>query len=220
MIRMDEFNKIRKAHYVDGLSTNEIAIKFKRSWATVHKILSSSRDDTSSEVKYNKRQPKISTLDVLDAISEWLEKEDRLHVKKKQRCTAKIIYEELTNKGIYKGSQRRMQELVKDIRASRSEIQPKSFLPLEFPPGSVAQVDHGEVECIIEQIRKVYYLFVMSAPGTTLSYCQLFMTKAQEAWGEFHERGFRFFNGIFPRIIYDNDTVLIKIINNLSVVGG
>jgi hypothetical protein len=53
-------------------------------------------------------------------------------------------------------------------------------------------------------------LFVLAVPGTGLRYCQLFATKSQEAWGEFHERAFRFFNGIFPRIMYDNDTVLVK----------
>ena len=31
MIRMDEFNKIRKAYFVDKLSINEIATNFKRS---------------------------------------------------------------------------------------------------------------------------------------------------------------------------------------------
>ena len=33
--------------------------------------------------------------------------------------------------------------------------------------------------------------------------------KSREAWGEFHERTFRMFGGIFSKVIYDNDTVLI-----------
>lgn len=210
MIRMDEFNKIRKAYFVDGLSIHEIAIKFKRSWATVNKIVNISRDEISFEKKSSTRAPKVSTQEVINAIVERLEEEAQLNVKKKQRYTAKKLYEELTGNGIYKGSKRRMQELVKDARERLIQTPPKCFLPLEFALGSVAQVDHGEVECIIGQIRRIYYLFVMSVPGMTLNYCQLFATKAREAWGEFHERGFRFFNGIFPRIIYDNDTVLVK----------
>ena len=35
---MDEFNKIRKAFFQEGLSINEIARKFKRSWETVDVI--------------------------------------------------------------------------------------------------------------------------------------------------------------------------------------
>jgi transposase len=209
MIRMDEFNKIRKAYFVDGLNANEIAIKFKRSWTTVNKIVNASRDEAAFEKKLT-RVAKVSTQEVIDAIVERIEKEVLLNVKKKQRSTAKKIYEELVENGIYKGSRRRMQELVKDVREKLIQTPPKSFLPLEFALGSVAQVDHGEAECIIEEVRKIYYLFVMSVPGMALNYCQLFATKSQEAWGEFHEKGFRFFNGIFPRIIYDNDTVLIK----------
>ena len=103
-----------------------------------------------------------------------------------------------------------MQELVNHVREKLSLTKPQSFLPLEFTPGSTAQVDHGEVDCIIEEERRTSFLFVMAIPGTGLRYCQLFATKAQEAWGEFHERAFRFFDGIFPRLIYDNDTVLVK----------
>jgi hypothetical protein len=53
----------------------------------------------------------------------------------------------------------------------------------------------------------------MSVPGMSLRYCQLLPNKAQEAWGEFHERAFQFYNGRFSRLIYDNDTVLINYSN-------
>lgn len=210
MIRMDEFNKIRKAHYVDGLSINEIAIKFQRSWATINTIVKKPRDKILSDDSEKKRKCKVASQEVIDAIVEWLEKEDKINVKKKQRSKAKKIFEELTRRGIYKGSQRRMQDLVNDVRSRLAPLETKNYLPLEFPLGSAAQVDHGEVECIINGFRSIHYLFIMSVPGMVLRYCQLFPTKAQEAWGEFHERGFNFFKGIFQRIIYDNDTVLIK----------
>lgn len=209
MIRMDEFNKIRKAFYDDGNTINEIAIKFKRSWATVDKIIKSSRDDRSIDRK-STRRPKVSSQEVKDAIANKLLEEKKLRVKKKQRLTAKKIYEELIQSGVYHGSIRRMQELVKEVRDQLVQTQPESYLPLEFTLGSTVQVDHGEVECIVEDNRRIHFLFVMSIPGTTLRYCQIFATKAQEAWGEFHERAFQFFNGMFPRVIYDNDTVLVK----------
>jgi transposase len=210
MIRMDEFNKIRKDYFIDKLSINEIAIKFNRSWATVRKIVNTSRDEFSVDEKKMVRTPKVGTQEVIDAIADKLKEELRSKVKKKQRVTAKIIFEELTAKGLYHGSQKRMQELVKEVREKLHLTKPESFLPLEFVPGSTAQVDHGEVECIIDGDRRICFLFVMAIPGTGLRYCQLFAVKSQEAWGEFHERAFRFFNGIFSRVIYDNDTVLVK----------
>ncbi|MDH3382257.1 MAG: hypothetical protein OEL54_06090, partial [Flavobacteriaceae bacterium] len=54
------------------------------------------------------------------------------------------------------------------------------------------------------------YLFVASVPGYVLRYCQFFPVKSSEAWGEFHERAFNFFGGIFPTVIYDNDSVLVS----------
>jgi transposase len=206
---MDEFNKIRKAYFIDNKTINEISLEFKRSWATIRRIINTSRDEFSLEKK-QVRSSKVSTQEVMDAIIDKIQEEDRLRVKKKQRATAKKLYEELTERGIYHGSQRRMQELVHEVRTKLALTRPKSFLPLEFSLGSTAQVDHGEIECIIAGERSIYFLFVMSVPGASLHYCQLFATKAQEAWGEFHERAFQFFEGIFPRLVYDNDTVLIK----------
>jgi transposase len=208
---MDEVNKIRKAYYVDGLSVNEIARKFKRAWGTINEIVKVSREELENhDIQERKRESTVATQDVIDAINSYLEKEIRLGVKKKQRYRANVIFKELTEKGIYKGSQRRIQELVKEARRIRGQIETKSYLPLEFNLGSALQMDHGEVDCIIAESRMICYLFIGSVPGTTLRYCQLFGTKAQEAWGEFHERCFRFYQGIFLRLIYDNDTVLIK----------
>ena len=103
-----------------------------------------------------------------------------------------------------------MEEVVSLLRKKRGQTKSPSFLPLEFPIGSALQVDHGECEIQIGEERCKGYLFVASVPGQVLRYCQVFPIKASEAWGEFHERTFQFFGGIFARVIYDNDTVLVK----------
>lgn len=103
-----------------------------------------------------------------------------------------------------------MQEVVKALREKYNQTKTPSFLPLEFPIGSALQIDHGEVDLEIGGIRVKGYLFVASVPGQVLRYCQVMPTKASEAWGEFHERAFLFFEGVFQRVIYDNDSVLVK----------
>lgn len=105
-----------------------------------------------------------------------------------------------------------MEEVVRKIKFEKKQSSRSTFLPLEFPLGSALQVDHGEVEVEINGARTKGYLFVASVPGQVLRYCQAFPTKASEAWGEFHERAFQFFGGVFNRVIYDNDSVLMKII--------
>ena len=123
---------------------------------------------------------------------------------------ADVYLEELKEKGIYKGSIRRMLQVVSALRQRHNKTKKASFLPLEFPLGSALQIDHGEFEAEIDRQRVKGYVFVASVPGQVLRYCQIFPTKASEAWGEFHERTFAFFGGVFPRVIYDNDTVLVK----------
>jgi transposase len=210
MIKMDEVNKMRKAFHVDGFSVNEIAHKFKRAWGTVNEIVKTPLDELDKRDKQErKRESTVATQEVKDAIIHYLEKEMELGIKKKQRFRANVIFNELKKSGIYTGSIRRMQELVKDARKLYGQIEPKSYLPLEFPLGSALQMDHGEVDCLLGGFRMLCYLLVASIPGTTIRYCQLYGTKAQEAWGDFHEKCFQFFSGIFFRVIYDNDTVLI-----------
>ncbi len=61
MIRMDEFNKIRKAFFQEGLSINEIARKFKRSWETVDVIVKTSRDELEERGDRAGRASKVAT---------------------------------------------------------------------------------------------------------------------------------------------------------------
>lgn len=211
MLKMDEVNKMKKAFYTDRLSVNEIARKFKRSWSTVNEIIKMPLDELEDRDKpERKRGSTVATQEVKDAIEGYLKKEIELGVKRKQFYRARVIFKELKQKGIYNGSERRLQELVKQAREIHGQIKPKSYLPLEFALGSALQMDHGEVDCIIGGHRMLCYLLVGAIPGTNLRYCQLYGTKAQESWGDFHERCFRFYSGIFSRVIYDNDTVLIK----------
>lgn len=210
MLKMDEINKIRKCFFTSGESRSEIAGKFNRSWDTVNRIVKMKRDELENRGKRPSRVKKIMTREVIEAIESYLDEEEEKGIKKKQRHTALQIYRELKKKEIYRGSKRRMQEMVSLLRQKRGLTKKASFLPLEFPIGSALQVDHGEVDVEIEGSRVKGYLFVASVPGQVLRYCQVFPSKASEAWGEFHERTFDFFGGVFPRVIYDNDTVLVK----------
>ena len=210
MLRMDEVNKIRKAFFTHGESKNSIAIRFNRSWETVHRIVSMNREELENRGKRPNRGSKVITDEILRAIEAFLDEEVEKKVRKKQRYTTKKIYHELRSKGIYKGSERRIYDVVKNLREQRSQSKKQSYLPLSFPLGSALQVDHGEADLMVGDQRFTGYLFIASVPEFVLRYCQIFPTKSREAWGEFHERAFRFFGGVFTRTIYDNDSVLIK----------
>jgi transposase len=210
MLRMDEVNKIRKKFFAKGQSRCQIAKEARRSWDTVNRIVRMDRSDLEKRGKRSSRKKTVMTDHVIQSIKDLLDYEEAINVKKKQRYTAYKIYTELSERGIYHGSRRRMEEMVSQLKAERGKVKQPAFLPLYFPLGSALQFDHGEVEVEVNGKRVKGYLFVASVPGQSLRYSQVFPTKASEAWGEFHERTFRFFGGCFCRSIYDNDSVLIK----------
>ena len=206
---MDEINKIRKSFF-DGTNKHQLALQYNRSWETIDRIVSMDRENLNHRGKRPSRQSPVMTKEVVAAIEGYLDEEERLAVKRKQRYTAQVIYRELKDRGIYRGSIRRMQETVKKLRHERGQTKEKSYLPLEFDLGSTLQIDHGEVDIKIGGVRQKGYLFVAAVPGHALRYAQVFPVKSQESWGEFHERAFSYFGGIFPMIIYDNDSVIVK----------
>lgn len=209
MLRMDELNKIRKA-YRNGTSINEIATQYGRSWETVKRMVDTSLKELENRGCRPNKKCKVITHEVKEAIRAYLVKEENLHVKKKQRYTAVFIYKELKANGTYKGSRRRLQDAVMRLREEHGQVKPKGYLPLNFPLGTIAQFDHGEGDLIIGGQRVKGYLFVSSIPGASLRYCQVFPVKSGEAWGEFHERSYRFFGGVLSTSVYDNDSVLVK----------
>ena len=210
MLRMDEVNKIRKAHFNKGDSIHAIARQYKRSWETIKRIVDCPREKLEMRGKRPNREKRVLTEEVAHFIRQILDQEEQQGVHKKQRYTTSRIYQELKMQNIYKGSSRALYKLVDAIRLEHTQSKPQGMLPLQFPLGSMLQVDHGEFECLIKDNRVKAYLFVAAVPGYQLRYCQAFHTKAKEAWGEFHERAFRFFGGIFSKVAYDNDSVLIK----------
>jgi transposase len=207
---MDEINKIRKAYFTRGESKNAIAKCFKRSWETIDRIVTSTREELENRGKRKGKKKTVITPEVEAAIHALLDEEVERKVRRKQRYTARAIYNTLKERGIYKGSEKHIETTAKRLREERNQPKNISYLPLHFPLGSAIQVDHGEADIIIGGIRFTGYLFIGSVPGEVLRYCQIFPVKSQEAWGEFHERMFRFFGGVFSRSIYDNDSVMVR----------
>lgn len=207
---MDEVNKRRKAYFTNGETKHEIAKTFKRSWNTIDTIVNTEREQLSSRGKRPGRQATVATEEVKHEIRKILQEEQRLKVHKKQRRKAAFFYKELTRRGVYKGCERTMRDIVRGIRHELNSSAPKSYLPLSFEIGLFVQIDHGEVDCLITGQRLQGSGFVASLPGICVRYCRLYPVKAREAWGDFHEQTFRFLGGVFANVIYDNDSVLVK----------
>lgn len=84
MLRMDELNKIKKAHR-NGESINEIAARFDRSWETVKRIVETPTADLETRGHRPNKQRTVITPEVEEAITAHLVEEEQLRVHKKQR---------------------------------------------------------------------------------------------------------------------------------------
>lgn len=207
MVRMDETNKIRKGYYQEGKSIYALSRQYKRSWNTIERLVKTPREDLSLRGKRPNRKRRVITQEVKDRVSAIFYEEKALGVKKKQLKTVRIIYYELKNQGIYEGSERTLYDYIRKVRLKNKE---QSYLPLSFDAGTCLQIDHGEFDAVIANERITCYLFCGTPPGLMTRYYQAYPIKASVSWGCFHEQAFRFFGGIFPHVMYDNDSVLVK----------
>jgi len=204
---MDEFNKIKKEYFKNQKSIYQIAKEYNRSWDTIDRIIKMPDHLIELRGKRNKL-PLVITSEVYNKIAEIITFESTHKVSKKQRFTAKYIYQKLKDECDYKGSSRRIRSIVAKVRKELKTDASKSFLQLDFELGHYLQVDHGEVDLKIKGIRLKGYLFVASVPGASIRYCQFYPVKSSESWGDFHESIFKYFGGVFKHLNYDNDSVL------------
>jgi transposase len=133
---------------------------------------------------------------------------------KKQRHTAKRIFERLREKG-YTGGLTVVGEEVRRIKRRSAEV----FMPLAHRPGE-AQADFGEATVVYRgQERKIAF-FVMTLPFSDAIFCQAFPRECTEAFQEGHRRAFEFFDGVPKRITYDNTKIAVAKVIRLLLEDG
>ena len=188
---------VRKAKLRDGKSNRQIARDLGISRNTVRKFL---LKKAIEPVAYQRRQSiqKPITGEFIPLIEAWL-KEDE-HAPVKQRHTAKRIYDRLKEGHGYMGSERRIREIVAELRKKCRDV----FLPLAFEPGEMAQVDWCEVWVWMDGVFRKVYIFVMTLNYSGAIYIEAFDSMVQEAFFQGHANAFLFFGGVPVTLTYDN----------------
>ena len=134
MYRVDLYARVRRACRVDGMSVHEASRVFGLDRKTVRKMLK-----FSVPPGYRRRSsPRRPKLDPFIAIIDRILEEDR-HCHRKQRHTAKRIFERLGDEHGFEGGYTIVKDYVRSQRLRRREM----FIPLDHAPGH-AQVDFGE----------------------------------------------------------------------------
>ena len=196
---MEIYRKIRLACRHEGLSQREAARIFGVDRRTVSKILAHSLPPG-----YRRSAPaKRPKLDPFTGIIDRILEED-LTRPKKQRHTAKRIFERLRDEHGFEGKE----TIVKDYIRERSLKMREMFVPLSHPPGH-AQADFGEAKVYIGGVERKAHFFVMVLPHSDKCFVKAYPAATTEAWLDGHVCAFAFFGGVPQSILYDNDKCLV-----------
>jgi len=184
---------------VEGVSRRQVQRETGLHWKTLKKIL-----EHSAPPGYRQKTPRAKKKlgPYLERIGQIL-KEDKA-MPKKQRHTAKRIFERLREEG-YLGGYTAVKDVVRDLEQKNREV----FVPLAHEPGE-AQVDFGQALVRMNgQLRKVAF-FVMALPYSDAFFVMAFERECTETFWEGHVRAFEFFKGVPTRITYDNTKVAVS----------
>ena len=196
---MENWAEIRRRVLVDGQSKRSVCREFDIHWDTLRKILHHSEPPGYRRAAPRPKPRLESFLPVIHQILEADKKAPR-----KQRHTARRIFERLRDEHGYTGGLTIVKEAVASWRLRSAEV----FIPLAHPPGE-AQVDFGEAEIQLDGVPTKVALFVMTLPYSAAIFVVAFPRECTEAFLEGHLRAFAFFGGVPRRISYDNSRIAV-----------
>ncbi len=205
MYTVELYARVRRAVLVEGKSQRLVAREFGLARKTVRKMLEYSVPPGYQRQK-PVRRPKLGPWQgVIDAILD-----DDKGRPRKQRHTAKRIFERLRAEHGYSGGYTIVKDYVRQSKLCSQEM----FVPLSHAPGE-AQADFGEALVVIAGIERKAHYFVMDLPHSDDCWVQAFPAETTEAFLEGHVRAFSYFGGVPTRILYDNTTLAVaRILGN------
>ena len=130
---------------------------------------------------------------------------EQTRVYRKQRHTAKRIFERLRDEHGFTGGYTIVKDYVREHRRHRREM----FVPLTHPPGH-AQADFGEAWAVIAGVKQKVHFFAFDLPQSDASYVRAYRAATAEAWVDGHVHAFSFFGAVALSIVYDNDRCLVS----------
>lgn len=196
---MDRWTEIRKKILVEGVSKRQVMEEEGIHWETLKKILAHS---TPPGYRMSQERPQPKTGPFLGRIEQILKDDKQIH--KKQRHTAKRIFERLRDEDGYTGGYSQVKKAIQKFKQRNGEV----FVPLTHRPGE-AQVDFGHALIKLNGVLVKRPFFVMALPYSDAFFVQMFERESTEFVWEGHIRAFEYFGGVPWRISYDNAKTLV-----------
>jgi len=197
---MEQWLEIRERVLRKKVSKRQILRETGMHWKTLEKIL-----EHPSPPGYQRRQPPVKSKigPHLERIRQILETDKSMP--KKQRHTAKRIWERLQKEEGFTGKYTIVKDAVRELKKTSKEV----FMPLKQPPGE-AQVDFGQAVVKMGGILRKIHFFVMCLPYSDACFIKAYDRECTETFWDGHVRAFAFFGGVPKRISYDNSKIAIS----------
>jgi transposase len=202
MIIVEQKEQIRRAFYIEGKSIRQIQRETGYHRQTIRKAL---QDGEVPRYQLKGSRPSPVLGPVRPIIDRWLEEDQGQP--RKQRHTAKRIYERLTNEYGFDGAESTVRHYVGQ---RRKQMRNKVFIPLEYAPGQIGQMDFGQAQVIIAGEQLIAHLFCLRLGYSKQPFVTALPSQAQEAFFEGHVRAFDFLGGVPHVLVYDNLKVAVK----------
>lgn len=205
MNRVELFECIRKAHYVDKISIRKLAKRFNIHRRVVRQALANAIPPARELAKGRVTQK--LTEGMKQAIDHWLESDKQ--APKKQRHTAKRIFERLLLEYDYLGCLPTIKKIVGQRRRELG-LKKEAYVPLVHFAGEEAEVDWYEAYVDFPTGRKKLYFFEMRSCFSGREFHMSSPCQTQQAFLEAHIHAFHYFGGVFKKIRYDNLASAVK----------
>lgn len=202
VITVKDYKQIRQL-YLSGTSQREIARQLHISRNTVAKYCEGCA--VPWERKIPEREASILTDETIGFIKACLDEDERENLKK-QRHTAKRIYDRLVAEKGFVGGESTIRRKVREMKDS----QPQVFIPLEFLPGEAMQVDWGEATVYLCGKKLTINLFCVRLCSSCAPIVFAYRRQNQESFLEAFVRTFLFFGGVPEKAIFDNAKIAVK----------
>jgi transposase len=150
-----------------------------------------------------KGPPARPKLDPFVAIIDQILEADKSQLKK-QRHTAKRIFERLRDEHGFTGGITIVTDYVRERKRRTREV----FVPLLHPPGH-AQADFGEALGVIGGVMRKLHYFAMALPHSDAFFMKAYPAETTEAFCDGHNAAFAFFGGVPLSMLYDNTTIAV-----------
>ncbi len=200
MIKVADVERIRWAHFRDGLSIRQVARAFHVSRKTVRRALADPGPWT-----YRRQRPvREPVMGPLAAVVEgWLAADQ--DAPRKQRHTARRIWERLGDEYDFHGGESTVRQWVRRHRQTDGR---GVTLPLAHDRGAEAQIDFGEATVLLAGVATRVFLFCARLAYSTRDVVVAYRQQDRAAWLDGHVRAFQAWDGVPASCWYDNPSQL------------